>query len=52
MRWTGDYNPEQDSDKLGLVQYAMDEPNLSYEFNCLIFWVTQEGHVYCASDSG
>lgn len=43
------YNPE----KCGFVDsYYFDEPDLSYEYNTLCFWVTAEGHVYTAEDSG
>ncbi len=42
------YNPE----KLDLELLSFDEPNLSYEYNTLCFWVTKDGRVYSASDSG
>lgn len=42
------YNPE----KLDLELLSFDEPNMSYEYNTLCFWVTKEGLIYCASDSG
>ena len=42
------YNPE----KLNLEMLEFDEPNLSYEYNILCFWATQDGRIYSASDSG
>jgi len=45
-------NPYYDAEKLGLSLMIFDEPDLSYEFNTLIFFVTPDKQVYVASDSG
>lgn len=42
------YNPES----LNLKMITFEEPGLSYEFNILCFWVTEEGNVYTASAAG
>lgn len=45
-------NPYFDSEKLGWKTVSFHEPDLSYEYNTLCFWVTKDGLVYSASDSG
>lgn len=42
------YNPEQ----LDLEMIEFDGPDLTYEFDILLFWRTKEGLVFSASDSG
>lgn len=46
------YNPHYNPDKLGLVLYSIDEPNMHYEYNTLDFWATSDGRIYSTSDSG
>lgn len=42
------YSPE----KSGLELLSFEDDNLSYEFDILAFWATQDGVVYSASDTG
>lgn len=48
------YNPYYDSDKLGWKQISLvsSEAYQDYGFDILCFWLTQDGVVYAASDSG
>lgn len=47
-------NPEYEADKLGLEVLTVDEPDLSYEYNILMFARKkgETGAIYIASDSG
>lgn len=45
-------NPYYDYENLGLVRLSFDEPDMSYEYNTLCFWATEDGQVYTARDSG
>ena len=45
-------NPYYDAEKLDLEMYALDEPDMSYEYNTLDFWTTKDGRVFVAQDSG
>lgn len=45
-------NPHYDYKELGLEMLTYDQPDMSYEFNTLCFWSTDDGRVYSASDSG
>lgn len=45
-------NPYYDPDKLGLSLVSFDEPDMSYEYNTLCFWATEDGLIYTAQDSG
>ncbi len=45
-------NPYYNPDKVNLETLSFDQPNLSYEYNTLCFWITGNGEVYSASDSG
>lgn len=45
-------NPYYEPEKLGLKLRSYDEPDLSYEYNTLCFWATEDGRVYTASDCG
>ena len=42
------YNPAE----AGLEMLSFEDDSLSYEFDILAFWATQDGVVYSASDSG
>lgn len=42
------YHPE----KSGLTMLSFKDESLSYEFDILAFWVTQDGKVYSISDLG
>ncbi len=42
------YNPKD----LDLEMLCFDEPNMSYEYNTLCFWLTKKGHIYTMSDCG
>lgn len=45
-------NPYYNPDKLGLELLSFDEPDMSYEYNTLCFWKTENGLIFTASDSG
>ena len=45
-------NPYYDPEELQLELLSYDEPHLSYEYNTLCFWATEDGRIYSASDSG
>lgn len=45
-------NPYYDPHKLSLEMISFHEPGLSWEYNTLCFWATEDGRVYSASDSG
>ena len=47
-----EYNPHYSPEKFNLEMLVFDEPGMSYEFNTLCFWATEDGKVYSASDSG
>lgn len=42
------YHPE----KSGLKLLSFEDDSLSYEFDIIAFWVTEDGKIYTASDSG
>lgn len=46
-------NPQYDTDKLGLDSFTLVQPDLSYEFNELMFFRRRDnGLVYSASSAG
>lgn len=45
-------NPNYGYEKLGWKMISFDEPNMSYEYNTLCFWITPDNRVFSASDSG
>ena len=45
-------NPKDDFKKLGWKKICFDEPDMCYEYNTLNFWITEDGRVFSASDSG
>jgi hypothetical protein len=45
-------NPYYAPEKLELELITFDEPDMSWEYNTLCFWSTNEGLVYSASNSG
>lgn len=45
-------NPYYAPDKLGLEMIDVEQEDLSYEFDIIAFWATQEGLIFTAQDSG
>lgn len=45
-------NPHYSPEKLNLDMIVFNEPDMSYEFNTLCFWATEDCRVYSASDRG
>jgi hypothetical protein len=45
-------NPYYSPEKLGLVQFSLDQGNMSYEFNTFCVWITPDKQIYAESDSG
>jgi len=45
-------NPYYHPEKLGLKMETLDEPDLCYEYNTLVFWTLGNGRVFTAQDTG
>lgn len=45
-------NPYYSPESLGLEMISFDQPGLSYEYNTLCFWATNDGRVFYAQDEG
>ena len=46
------YNPYYSPEKFGLTTNCFDQSNMCYEYNTMCFFVTPDGRIYVASDSG
>ena len=45
-------NPYYHPEKIDAQMMAFEEPDMSYEYNTLAFWVTPDGKVFTGQDSG
>ena len=46
------YNPYYNPEKLGLTMNEFNESGMCYEYNTLCFFLTGDGRIYSAQDSG